>query len=246
LRKAKHIRTKHYIKGTISLILFLIVSQLFTILIFIPLPVSKKYRQRFYKPLFKLFANFVTLTHFNIKSAIENPYKELFASPCIIVCNRQSIFELPFILGTVKKIVLISSAWHKRNPFYILLKRYVECYTISSNIEESTEYISRKISEGYFIAFYPESAKVVYNKVLRFHKGCFYYAEKTNTEILPIIFKATKGVVLTKWFFLKHGKTIMKIGKRIKPDDEKYSYDYSEMSKIINTEYRDEFNSIVI
>ena len=226
--------------------LFLIVSQLFTILIFIPLPFNKKNRQKIYQSLFKWFARFFTNTNFNINKNIENPYNESFVDPCIIICNRQSVFDIFLLLSVVKKHVIISGSWFKNSPFYFLLKRYVECYMITDNIEENIEYITKKISEGYFVVFYPESAKVVFDKVLRFHKGCFYYSEKTNVEIIPIIFKATKDVVLTKWFFLKHGKAIMKIGKRIKHDDDKRNCGYSEMSKIINAEYRDEFNSIVI
>lgn len=122
--------------------------------------------------------------------------------------------------------------------------RYLENYVVSDKVEESVDFLKDKVRNGYSVVFYAEALKVVEGKIQRYHKGAFYYAERLGLDILPIIFYGTGTVVSQKWFYLKKGKSFMKILPRIKVSDNSYGADYSERSKTIFHYIRQEFEAL--
>jgi 1-acyl-sn-glycerol-3-phosphate acyltransferase len=219
----------------------MITSQFYTLLLFTPFPINKEKRKKMFKRLFLWYPGFFVRNHYNIKSHIVNEQNENFEKPAIIVCNRQSFFEIPMILGVKEKLLVITNSSFENNPMMFFIGRYLENYIVSDKVEESVDYLRDKVRNGYSIVFYAEALKVIEGKIQRYHKGAFYYSERLKLDILPVIFVATGTVVKQKWFYLKRGKTIMKILPRIEYSDRTFGADYSERAKTIFHHIRQEF-----
>lgn len=148
------------------------------------------------------------------------------------------------ILGVKEKLLVITNKSFNKNLLMFFIGRYFENYIISDKVEESLDYLREKVKNGYSIVFYAEALKVIEGKLQRFHKGAFYYSEQLKLDILPVIFVATGTVVKQKWFYLKSGKTYMKVLPRISCNDLKFGDNYSDRSKTIFHYVRDEFESL--
>jgi 1-acyl-sn-glycerol-3-phosphate acyltransferase len=230
--------------GTASMMVFIVTSQFYTLLFFTPFPLNNEKRKRMFKKLFMWYPGFFVRNHYNIKSLIINEQKEDFVKPAIIVCNRQSVIEIPMLLGVKEKLLIITNRSFEKNPMMFFIGRYMENYIVSDKVEESVDYLREKVKNGYSIIFYAEALKVIEGKIQRYHKGAFYYSERLGLDILPVIFLGTGTVVSQKWFYLKKGKTFMKVLPRISNSDKSFGNDYSERSKTIFHHVRNEFEAL--
>ena len=228
------------IKQIFSFSLFLLGSQFIT-LFSLPLPLPKKTRKRFRENVLMVFAKFINAINFNVSIRKFNPQKVNFEKPSLIISNHVSVLDTPLILSLTSKLVIITNDWIIRSKFTWLLGKYSNFCMIDENIDDSMDFLKKKIGEGYSVLIFPEGISSP-NRIKRFHKGAFLMAEQLNLDILPLLIVG-KGQFLEKNSFFKYpGKISLTILPRITPENIDFGTDFNERTKGICQYYRSEYD----
>jgi len=235
---------KTLVSGIFSFIFFLIFIQIFTVLLFVPLFPDNKKQKLFFKKVLMYYSRFFVFTLFNYKTKVINLNSEKFAKPSVIICNHSSFLDIPLTLMLIPKLIIFINANILISPFYLIIRKYVDFYSVSDGVEDNINILKNKVDEGYSILIFPEGQKNVNNKISRFHKGAFYIAEMLNLDILPVVIYNKLNYKINNWLFFKRGIIKMKILKRISCNDKNYGSDYSKRAKAVGKYFRDEYNSI--
>lgn len=231
------------LSGFVSFMMYFIVLQFFTVKIFVPLPFGKRTRTRINKKLLQLFAKFIVYTDLNLKLDIRGSTKEIFTKPVFIVANHQTLLDVPLMLMLNHNLIVITNDWLQHTWSKPLIRNYVEFVTVSDGLETGLDQVAKACKNGDSVLVFPEAARLD-KGVGRFHKGAFYMAEKLNADILPVVLHGSAGIHGKKWFYLRRGRMVMKIGDVIKPDDPRFGTGYAERSKRIADYFRAEYNKI--
>ncbi|MEI6765871.1 MAG: lysophospholipid acyltransferase family protein [Bacteroidota bacterium] len=231
------------ILGFISFMLFCIVSQFFTLKIFIPMPCSREKRKRINKKFLQLFAKFMVRSNLNVKLEIRGNENLVFERPVFIIANHQTLLDSPLMLMLNSRVVLITTDWLNNTSFRLLLRKYVELVAVSDGIEHGLAQVTTAMKRGDSVLVFPEGPRTAQG-IGRFHKGAFYMAEKLNADILPVVLHGSPGIHGKKWYYLRRGRMVMKICEPIKHDDEQFGFGYAERTKKIATFFRDEYEKI--
>ena len=230
--------TSIIIKGIISFISLIIVSQYFTLLIFIPIPLKKERRKLFYKKNALWFAKFILKSHLNVKTHFLNPYKEDFLRPAVMVANHQTLFDAISISSLSYKFALVTNDFLKRTIFRFLIRRYIDNISTDDGNEVLIKESEKMIKKGYFPLVFPEGPRRQDNRITRFHKGAFYMAAVLNVDIIPIVVYGSENIHKSKWFYFKSGDIKVFIGKRLAHVDPKNNEEVRQQTKNVTEQFR--------
>ncbi|NVO01699.1 MAG: 1-acyl-sn-glycerol-3-phosphate acyltransferase [Bacteroidetes bacterium] len=168
-----------------------------------------------------------------------------FEKPSLIISNHVSVLDTPLILSLTSKLVIITNDWIIRSKFTWLLGKYSNFCMIDENIDDSMDFLKKKIGEGYSVLIFPEGISSP-NRIKRFHKGAFLMAEQLNLDILPLLIVG-KGQFLEKNSFFKYpGKISITILPRITPENIDFGNNFNERTKRICQYYRYEYDKNVL
>ncbi|MFT3826167.1 MAG: 1-acyl-sn-glycerol-3-phosphate acyltransferase [Chitinophagaceae bacterium] len=177
----------------------------------------------------------------NLTKRIDNPLKEDFSKPAVIVCNHQSFLDILVTVMLHPKLILLTNNWVWKSPVFGAVVRMADYYPVADGAETSIEQMAERVKEGYSIVVFPEGTRTVDGTMKRFHKGAFFIAEKLQLDILPIVIHGT-GYNMTKGdFLLKNGTLSVKFLPRITPEDERFGKTYAERAKLIGRYFREQF-----
>ena len=232
------------IKGSISFLIFIFSSQFFTLLI--PLPFSAKNRtsSTIYTRLLKAYAVFINKTHFNIKIHHQNFSKELFNSASLVVCNHQSILDVPISLAFSSKMCVINNNWHNNVWARFFVLKYIRLFPIDMGKDTLIEALRPSIIKGCPVLIFPEGVMHTNKKIGRFHKGGFYVASHLKLDIQPVVILYAGNTFYKRWFYLKNGYVIIKYLDRIKVGSEIYGNNYQELTKNTCAIMRKEYDAL--
>lgn len=152
------------------------------------------------------------------KVLVNNVSGEDFSKPSIIISNHQSHLDLLVTLMLSPKIVAMTNRWVWNFPVYAPVIRYLEFYPVTHGLEVNEIKLKSLIDRGYSILIYPEGTRSAENKILRFHQGAFYLAEKFGLDIVPIYLDGPGRVLPKKDFTMYPGTITVNIGERSKFD----------------------------
>jgi hypothetical protein len=122
--------------------------------------------------------------------------------------------------------------------------RALGCYPVSQGIENGIDQLKNKVEQGYSLAVFPEAERSYTNDIKRFHKGAFYLAEQFGLDIVPVYIHGNSEVLPKGDFIIYDGAITVKVGERIKNEDESFGKNYSERTKKINAYFREEFAAL--
>ena len=209
-------------KTVVSFTVFVFFSLLYTMIGFALLVIggkSETNKLRFHRMIswvFKKFAQWLP----GVEYHIENVGGYNFEKPSILICNHQSHLDLMYTLLLNPKIICLTNKWVWNCPFYGNIIRFAEYYPISNGIEESIDTLQSAIDRGYSILIFPEGTRSETGKILRFHQGAFYLAQKFNVDIVPIMIHGINHVFPKKEFLLRKGRVDVKIMPPITSENE--------------------------
>ena len=191
---------------------------------------SARDKWRYHRLLCRFFR--ILLHHIpQVKVRIDNPYKETFDSPAIVICNHQSHLDLLSLLSLSPRMVALTNQWVWNFPVYKPVLRYLEYYPATEGLEKSVENLADVISHGYSIIIFPEGTRSIKCNVLKFHRGAFYLSEQLHCDIVPVYLDGP-GRVLPKHNLMLHpGQITITIGKRIASDDISMGSNYREKTR---------------
>lgn len=166
-----------------------------------------------------------------VKITIDNPNRETFAKPSIIICNHQSHLDLLSLLSLSPRIVALTNEWVWNFPVYKPVLRYLEYYPATEGLENSLAHLSSLIERGYSIVIFPEGTRSEECKILKFRRGAFFLAEQLDCDIVPVYLEGP-GKVLPKHNLMLHkGEIAIHVGKRVHPSDTQMGDNYREKTR---------------
>ncbi|MCD4792803.1 MAG: MMPL family transporter [Bacteroidales bacterium] len=230
-----------------SILIFLIfvIGSLFSVIfrgLLVVIPIRKDRKKLIFHYWLVLTSKAIVYIPVNVKKIINNPYKETFKKPAVIIANHQAHIDIPLILMLHPKILVLTNDWVQKNIFYGKIVKYADYYSTSNGFEKNLELLKQKVSKGYSILIFPEGSRSVNSEIKRFHKGAFKYAEELDLEILPIIIQGAGDCVPKGEPFLKSGQITVNILKRINIKENGKSE--RENAKIVRKHMNEEYVKI--
>lgn len=167
-----------------------------------------------------------------------------FERPAIIICNHQSMLDLPSILMLSPRIVAVTNQWVWNYPLFKPVIRYLEFYP-SSGLEGNEESIRSMLQRGYSVLIFPEGTRSTDQHVLKFHRGAFYLAERLNADILPLYIQGAGRALPKQDFCLNKSDIMIHVGNRLSADDTTMGTNYREQSRAFHKYYIEWENAIL-
>lgn len=192
----------------LSFTVFAFFCTIYTLLGFFMLTIggkSERHKLKFHELVCNIFRKFVAWIP-NIKHEIHNMGGYDFECPSILISNHQSHLDLLYLMILHPKIICLTNKWVWNCPFWGIIIRYMEYYPISNGVEEGLPVIAQAVSRGYSVLIFPEGTRSEDGKILRFHQGAFYLAEKLRVDIVPLIIHGISDVFPKKEFLIRKGK----------------------------------------
>lgn len=222
-------------------ILFLCVSMFLvvlpaTYLYFLIGPVTEKKRRRLHRFICRA-SRFVVQRVPGTRFVLNNQVGERFDKPAVILSNHQSHLDLMCLLMLSPRLVVLTNDWVHRNPIYGLVIRRAEFYTVSDGIEANLDRLADLVRRGYSIVVFPEGTRSPDCRILRFHRGAFYLAEKLGLDLLPVFLHGVGHVLPKQDFMLREGEMYTEIGRRITPDDPAWGADFKARTSAVRKLY---------
>ena len=193
---------------------FVIVTPLTFIYKFL-IPDSEKKRYRYHQ-MIAYFTHLGLKILPGVKFNFDNKVGEDFQKPAVIIANHQSSLDLLCAMMLNPKLVLLTTDWVWKDPFYGIIIRFAEYYPVSDGYEKNEERLKDLVARGYSVVVFPEGTRSMTGEIIRFHKGAFQLAQKLNVDILPIFIHGAYHVMPKQDFFvLREGSISVKIEKRM-------------------------------
>lgn len=182
-------------------------------------PVTEKKRYNIHRAL-NWMARSVQDHHImpGIRIRTSNPHEEKFEKPAVIICNHQSHLDLIPMLAFTPKVVLLTTDWVWKSPFYGYLIHEAEFLPASAGIDAIMPKLKSLVQRGYSIAIYPEGTRSADCSIGRFHQGAFYVAQQLGLDILPVVLYGTGKVLPKHGRYLRESPIQVEIDERISPD----------------------------
>jgi len=179
--------------------------------------------------------------NFPFHHLIENKKDETFRKPAIIICNHQSLIDIPALLRLHPKIIILTNEWIFGNRIFGRVARVADFIPVADSIDDSLSLIKQRIEDGYSILIFPEGHRSTDGQIQRFHRGAFYIAEKLRLDILPVMMFGGGGFLPKGIFWGKPNRLFTQVLPRIIPEDQMFGNNYSERTKQIRQYYRTEY-----
>lgn len=217
----------------------------FVHLIFRIIPFKQKEIKKGFRWLLSVFCLSLLYAMFNTKKRNFNKEKLDFTKPAIIISNHQSFLDILQLIGLNSNVVLMTNEWVYKSPVFGIIIRYAGYLRASKGIDANLEAINKLVEDGVSIVIFPEGTRSTSGKILRFHKGAFYLAEKTGLDILPVLIHGHSYAMSKGDYLLKNAYLYQKPLDRIKADDLSFGATYRERTKAISKHYRAEHKKFV-
>lgn len=205
---------------------------------------SKGSTLNFFKLISAKFLTSVLFTNPWVRKKIIKATEEDFSRPAIIIANHTSFLDILAVAMTTHKFVFLVNDWVYESPVFGKMVRALGCYPVSQGIENGIDKLKDKVDQGYSLAVFPEAERSYTNDVKRFHKGAFYLAEQFGLDIVPVYIHGNSEVLPKGDFIIYDGAITVKVGERIKKEDESFGKEYPERTKKINAFFRKEFAAL--
>lgn len=217
-----------------------------TIFLLYVVPINKLQKRKFVCYLITLTCRCICKITFIVKKEQICISKDIFKKPSIIIANHQSFTDILFLLSLTPKAVMVTNHWVWNSPLFGDIIRYAGYFFVGEGFELSSDSINKRLDEGFSIIIFPEGTRSRDGKIKRFHKGAFYYAEKLNVDIIPIILYGT-GLIISKAqpFYLKRGNVVIKALPNIENNDYSLGKTYREKTKNVAVYFKNEYAKVL-
>ncbi len=206
----------------LSVFVFFLLGSIVSILLWLllsVLPFKRNFKKHIFHYWLFLLSKIINYIPLNIKKIINNPFKEQFKKPAVIIANHQAHIDITLLLMLHPKILILTNDWVQKNIFYGKIVRFADYYPTSNGFEKNLALLKEKVKQGYSVLIFPEGSRSDNLEIKRFHKGAFEYAEALDIDILPIIIQGAGDCIPKGEPFLQSGQISVNILQRIKHRD---------------------------
>jgi 1-acyl-sn-glycerol-3-phosphate acyltransferase len=203
------------------------------------LPVRKKAKQAFFHYLLYGFGFLQLYVMPNEKKVRQNPSRETFEKPAMIIANHQSVIDIMQALTWHPKIIMVTKAWVSRSPLFGKIARFAGFVDITKGYEPAVAHIRQYMDDGYSVVIFPEGTRSPDGKLQRFHKGAFYLAEALKADIVPaLLYGHGQAMSKNDSLYLKDGVLATKILPRMPyREGETYQERYKQAARLFKREH---------
>ncbi|MDR1980859.1 MAG: 1-acyl-sn-glycerol-3-phosphate acyltransferase [Tannerellaceae bacterium] len=182
----------------------------------VPLPVNRRTKKRLFGLSIMYTLRLFLKTAWVARHVVDNPERETFEKPSVIVANHQSFIDILVLLSLSPKLVMMTNSKVWNFPFVGRIVRYADFVQTAEGYETVLSRLREKVEAGYSVIIFPEGTRSTDGRIRRFHKGAFYVAEKLRLDILPVVLYGT-GMIISKRqpFRIKRGILCTRILPRI-------------------------------
>lgn len=226
-----------------SFMVFLISVIIFTL--FLPLlilfPIAKKRKKELFSYLLCLFCKVIVRMNFTTQINYIDRFKLDLTSPKVMVANHQSHLDLALLLMLHPKIIVLTNKWVWNNPFYGIIVRYADFYSVANGVDNGIDQIKAKVKEGYSVLVFPEGTRTIDGTIHRFHQGAFKLAVTLELPIQPVLIHGAYECLPKTEFFLHSGNITLKFFDAIDVEvKDKEGESYRHQAKQLTQFYRQE------
>lgn len=148
-----------------------------------------------------------------------NPDPAIFDRPSVIVCNHQSHLDLPVIMALSPKLIFLTNDWVWNNIFYGRIIHNADFLPVSIGIDSILPKLRELRDKGYSVVIFPEGTRSPDGRILRFHQGAFYLAEKLGVDIIPMTIHGLSDYLPKMDMMFRKGNNTLSILPRVKRSD---------------------------
>lgn len=141
-------------------------------------------------------------------------------SPCILVANHASFFDMFFIGGQpLWDVCFAVRDWPFRIPFYRPFMQAAEYIrTENRTLDEIREQAETALRNGTSLFFFPEGTRSSNGKLNRFRSGAFHLSLQTGVPVAPLCLSGTHRLLPKGTWFLNASEVQMRLLSPIDPD----------------------------
>lgn len=150
-----------------------------------------------------------------VKYTSENPDGEDFSKPSVIICNHQSHLDLLPMLALTPKIIVLTSNWVWKSPFFGYTIRMADFLPASSGIDAILPHLQAMVAKGYSIVVYPEGTRSPDCRIGRFHQGAFYLAQQLGIDVMTTVVYGSGKALPKHGRYLRRWPMVFRVGRRI-------------------------------
>ena len=194
---------------------------------------SKARYHRFVQRVAKHFTDRIA----GLRLTIHHAKPDTFATQSVIVVNHQSFIDIIVALSLSPKIVMVVKDYVWNNPFLGVVSRFMDSFPTSFDDEQREAAVERIIKEGYSLFVFPEGTRSATGEIGHFHRGAFYYAEKYNLPIQPLLIEGMVDYMNKKQFALKPADVNVTVLHQIPVNDPSFGATYKKRTKSLEQHY---------
>ena len=208
-------------------------------------PIKRRSKKASFHYAVHIFIRLFVASLIGVKTVRQNPTKERFDRPAVIIANHQSFADILLLLSLTPKVVMVTNSWVWNSPFFGSVIRYADFHHAADGYEALAERIKERVAEGYSVVVFPEGTRSADCSIQRFHKGAFYLAQLLKVDVLPVVIYGA-GYLAAKHqgFYINGGIMATRILPRIEYGDTTYGATYQEQAKSLRRHFVKEYNAM--
>lgn len=192
--------------------------------------------ERFHRYAQRLSRHFVTRI-FGLHLTIENRESIIENRQSVIIANHQSFIDIVLCLSLLPKAVIVVKDYIWNNPIFAIVLRFMDCFPTSWEDEKREAKVKEILEKGYSLFIFPEGTRSATGEIGRFHRGAFYYAEKYQLPIQPLLIEGMIDYIGKKQFALKPAHASLTVLPPVMPDDTTWGNTYKKRAKSMELYY---------
>lgn len=134
-----------------------------------------------------------------------------FATPAIVVCNHQSLLDLPILMSLHSKLIFLTNDRVWNNPFYGHVIHRAEFLPVSAGLDVILPRLKDLRDRGYSIVIFPEGTRSPDCSILPFHQGAFHLARELRMDILPMVLHGAGHYMPKNDTLFRRGDIVLRI-----------------------------------
>lgn len=192
---------------------------------------NKRYRL-FAQRVMKHFVNRIL----GLRITVNNEQNNLPAQ-AVFISNHQSFIDIIITMSLSPNLAVVVKDYVWHNPLFAIAVRFLNCFPVSMAEDKKETIVKRNFEEGYSLLVFPEGTRSDNGEIKRFHRGAFYYAEKYQLPIQPLLIEGMTDYMGKQQFALKPADVSMTILPPIPADDTSFGTNYKRRAKSVELHY---------
>lgn len=155
------------------------------------------------------------MRHIGAEWVIDRTKFEELHTPCVVICNHQSLLDLLPMVGLCPKMVIMTAPRVLDSRYYGYMTRKAGYFSSAEGLEAILPRLQELVAQGYSIGVFPEGTRSKDDSIGRFHQGAFCIASRLGLDIAPALIYGSGRVMNRKSPVIRPWKLFYTVGDKI-------------------------------